>query len=440
MFKKIVQLIFLVFILFIVQNTYAQSMAFPGAEGCGKYTTGGRGGEVVYVTNLNDEGPGSLRHALRMNVPRIIVFSVSGTLFIKSKLDVSHGNFTMAGQSAPGDGICIAGDGVDIEADNIIIRYVRFRPGDISGEETDALTIKRSDNVIVDHCSMSWSTDETCSCYDNTNFTLQWCMVSESLDNSVHKKGEHGYGGIWGGKQATFHHNLLSNHISRNPRLHGARYHKQPQLEKAEIVNNVIYNWRSKCMYAGEQGYYTIAENYFKTGPATSKSASKELLEPYSPYASYYFKQNILEGNKEISGNNLSAVEMDEMVDSIFISSRKPVGDYELQNAEDAYNDVVKQVGASLSRDIVDQRLINELVNGTSTFGTNGIINSQKAVGGWPELKTAPAPVDTDQDGMPDQWEIANNLNPNSDFDGAQYDLSLYYTNIEVYLNSLTEK
>lgn len=440
MLKSVFQLFLFVFLVFIIHGTFGQSLSFPGAEGCGKYTTGGRGGEIVYVSNLNDEGPGSLRHAIRMNVPRTIVFSVSGTIMLQSKIDISHGNFTIAGQTAPGEGICIAGAGVDIEADNIIIRYIRFRPGDVSGEETDALTIKRSTNVIVDHCSMSWSTDETCSCYDNTNFTLQWCIISESLDNSVHHKGEHGYGGIWGGKLATFHHNLVSNHISRNPRLHGARYHKQPQLEKAEILNNVIYNWRSKCMYAGEEGYYSIAGNYFKPGPATSKSAGKEILEPYEPYATFYITNNIIDGNTELTNNNLLAVDIDSLANSIFSKQAKPISDFQIEKASDAYKSVLSSAGASISRDNVDQRLINEAKNGTSTYGNNGIINSQQLVGGWPSLKSEPAPEDSDLDGMPNEWEIKHNLNPNSAFDGIQYDLNSAYTNIEVYLNELASK
>lgn len=417
----------------------AQIPAFPGAEGAGKYATGGRGGKVIYVSNLNDAGPGSLRYALsEVDGPRIILFSISGTIFLKTKIDVSKGDFTIAGQSAPGQGICIAGDGMDIEADNIIIQYLRFRPGSINQDETDALTIKRSDQVIIDHCSMSWSTDETCSCYDNTNFTLQWSIISESLNKSVHRKGAHGYGGIWGGKTATFHHNLLAHHKSRNPRLHGSRYHKEPELERAEVVNNVIYNWKSTCMYGGENGNYTIAGNYFKPGPATGKSASVQLLEPYEPVSSYYFNNNYLDQNPELSNNNWDALDYEgDFPAEKQLKAPLSISDYTIVSAKQAYLEILKSAGASLYRDAVDKRIIKEVKKGTSTYGENGIINSQKETGEWPQLKSKKAPADSDADGMPDRWEKKNQLNPNDPSDGNHYSISKQYTNVEVYLHSL---
>lgn len=417
----------------------AQIPAFPGAEGAGKYTTGGRGGKIVYVNKLDDAGPGSLRYALsEVDGPRIILFNVSGTIFLKTKIDVSKGDFTIAGQSAPGEGICIAGDGMDIEADNIIIQYLRFRPGSINETETDALTIKRSNQVIIDHCSMSWSTDETCSCYDNTNFTLQWSIISESLNKSVHQKGAHGYGGIWGGKTATFHHNLLAHHKSRNPRLHGSRYHKEPELERAEVVNNVVYNWKSTCMYGGENGNYTIAGNYFKPGPATTKSASVQLLEPYEPVSNYYFNNNYVDQKPELTRNNWDALNYE----GSFPADRQlkaplSISDYTIVSAEQAYLEVLKSAGASLHRDAVDKRIVNEVKKGTSTYGENGIINSQEETGEWPELKSKKAPADSDADGMPDRWEKKNQLNPNDPSDGNHYTISKQYTNVEVYLHSL---
>jgi pectate lyase len=418
-----------------------QPLAFPGAEGFGKFATGGRGGKVVYVSNLNDDGPGSLRHALdEIEEPRTVLFSVSGTIFLERQIEIDHGNLTIAGQSAPGDGICIAGAGIDIEADNVIIRYLRFRPGDNAGQETDALTIKRSDRVIVDHCSMSWSTDETCSCYDNTNFTLQWCIISESLNKSVHHKGSHGYGGIWGGKKASFHHNLLAHHKSRNPRLHGSRYHKEPALEKAELINNVVYNWSSKCIYAGEDGNYNITGNYFKPGPATSSKKSTQILEPYDPYSNFYFQGNTIEGETAASANNHLAVYSDDSIDHYF--SNEPVFEPGLL-AEDpslAYEKVLNTAGASISRDVVDQRIVDEVRKTSFTFGNKGIIDTQDQTMGWPELKQGTVLPDTDEDGMPDQWEVKKHLNPNDPADGNHFQQDQQLTMLEIYLNTLCEK
>jgi hypothetical protein len=443
--KIIIGITLTIYSLMTPNISIAQKLAFPGADGCGKYATGGRGGEVVNVTNLNDDGLGSLRHALdEIEEPRIIVFNVSGTIFLKSEIELDHGNVTIAGQTAPGDGICIAGYGLDIEADNIIIRYVRFRPGDIAGKENDALTIKRSSNVIVDHCSMSWGTDETCSCYDNTNFTLQWCIISESLNKSVHHKGSHGYGGIWGGKGATFHHNLIAHHKSRNPRLHGSRYHKEPKLEKAEIVNNVIYNWGSTCIYGGEAGNYNIAGNFFKAGPGTKKDARSEILEPYKPFSNYYFKDNYIYKNKKLSENNLISVNIDDEDKLTDVNWLKQpleieISDYKYEDAYKAYKKVLKKAGASINRDKTDKRIIKDVKQKSATYGKNGIIDSQKEVGGWPTLKQAKATKDTDNDGMPDDWEQKHKLDPLNYDDNAHYNLHEDYTNIEVYINNLTK-
>ena len=426
-----------------INTVGAQTIAFPGAEGFGKYTTGGRGGRVLIVSNLNDNGPGSLRQAIKVKEPRIIVFSVSGTIALESPLDINYGNLTIAGQSAPGDGICIKNFPVSIKADNIIIRYLRFRLGDEKKIAADAIGAnKGNSNIIIDHCSMSWATDESASFYRNSNFTLQWSIIAESLNASVHAKGDHGYGGIWGGKGASFHHNLIANHKSRTPRFSGSSTTPNSPDELVDFRNNVIYNWEANNIYGGEKGRYNIVNNYFKPGPATIKSRKNRLVEPYSPYGAFYVSDNYVVGNEAISQNNWAGGVQGDAPDSAFAKEPFKTEPISEQKAEETFPIVLQKAGASYKRDAVDARIVEEVKTGISKSGKDqsGIIDSQSDVGGWPELKSTPALKDTDQDGMPDAWEKAKKLNPRNAADASAFNLNKQYTNIEVYLNELVSE
>lgn len=416
--------------------------AFPGALGGGMYTTGGRNGKVIKVTNLNDKGPGSFREALTSSGARTIVFDISGTIEIKSQIRIKNGDLTIAGQTAPGDGICIKGHEIRLDADNIIIRFMRFRPGDISKSEHDAITGTGHKNIIIDHCSMSWSTDESVSFYDNQNFTLQWSIISESLNDSFHQKGAHGYGGIWGGNNASFLYNLLAHHNSRNPRFQGARYSPVDGAEKVEVINNIIFNWGDKAMYGGEEGFYNIVNNIFIPGPATRISNRDEILEPYEPFGKFYLNGNVFLTEKDqfkdanwdnvtLPENTLTKIQSDSSFPLQINSAPGDVGK--------VYNMILKCAGASYYRDAVDQRIVREVNEISFTYGNSGIINSQQETDGWPLLKPQTAPVDANVNGIPDEWEIKNGIDLNNSSDGNAYKLNAHYTNLEVYFNEIVK-
>ncbi|WP_164891108.1 T9SS type A sorting domain-containing protein [Botryobacter ruber] len=456
MLKKLL----LVLSLFSFGTVQAQEqLAFPGADGFGKYTTGGRGGKVIKVTNLNDSGAGSLRAAIEASGARTVVFEVSGNIVLTRKLQINNGDITIAGQTAPGDGICIQNYELNINANNVIIRYLRFRMGDLTQNEQDALWGRYKKNIIIDHCSMSWSIDETSSFYANKDFTMQWCILSESLNRSAHDKGDHGYGGIWGGDGASFHHNLLAHHNSRNPRFNGYRSGVSNGIYPNELVdfrNNVIYNWKGNSSYGGENGKYNIVNNYYKPGPATtSSSVFKRIMQVSfesntaygAGYGTFYIDGNVMHNNATVTANNWNGgVDYDSSIPTAQRANVKRTEPYEsqlsvTQSATEAFEAVLAQAGASYKRDAVDARVVSEVRNGTFTYrGANtnypGIIDSQADVGGWPVLQSLPAPADTDNDGMPDTWETANGLNPNDAADRNGFHAS-GYTNLEMYMNSL---
>jgi len=401
-----------------------------------------------------------LRAAIEQSGPRIIVFEVSGNIKLNSRLRISNGDVTIAGQTAPGDGICIQDHEMVIAADNIVLRFLRFRMGDLTQNEQDALWGRYQKNIVIDHCSMSWSIDECSSFYANKDFTMQWCILAESLNKSFHEKDDHGYGGIWGGHQASFHHNLLAHHNSRNPRFDGGNRPGTGGLspvgaDKVDYRNNVIYNWRGNSAYGGENREYNMVNNYYKPGPATPTNRSTRIMQiskennaDFIPgHGVFFIEGNYVFGNANVTMNNWAGgVDFDSGVSAAQAQRATPFPFETLgmqHTAEQAYEQVLEKAGASYKRDAVDQRVVNEVKNGTVTYngsktGIPGIIDSQTDVGGWPTLAQTTPPTDTDGDGMPDAWEIANNLDPNTPNANGR-DLSEVYDNIEAYFNSLVE-
>lgn len=445
---------FFIFSIFNFHFSFAQTPAFPGASGGGMFATGGRGGSVYYVTSLaDDKSEGTLRWAIGKTGPRTILFKVSGIISLASELKINKGDVTIAGQSAPGDGICIKGYPFVINADNVIVRYLRFRMGDVNAIQDDALKGNNTKNVIIDHCSVSWSTDECASFYGNEDFTMQYCIISESLRNSVHKKGVHGYGGIWGGKNASFHHNLIANHDSRNPRFNGLKraglkYNSSIDEERVDFRNNVISNWGSHSSYGGESGLYNIVGNYYKAGPVTRKQLANRITNvdiDENPamcppgYGRYFIDKNYVAGYKDVTADNWKGVKIDETVkiDSCRVKMPFKTTPVDEDSATKAYCKVLALAGASLVRDAIDARIVSDVKSGKATFkgsvdGLPGIIDSQKDVGGWIEYKTLPAPADSDVDGIPDSW-LAKNFPGKK---AVETDAS-GYTYLEIYLNSL---
>ncbi|WP_304066548.1 pectate lyase family protein [Pedobacter glucosidilyticus] len=442
----------------------AQPIAFPEAEGFGKYTTGGRGGKVYIVSNLDDDGEGSLRAAVTAKHPRMVVFAVSGTIHLKSRLNISK-NITIAGQTAPGDGICIADYPVSLVGDNIIIRYLRFRMGDryqntgkVAGSGSDdAMSISKRKNVMIDHCSFSWSTDEVLSAYGGDSTTLQWNIISEPLNYSYHfEEGDtdfekHGYGGIWGGSNLSAHHNLFIHCNSRTPRFNGARLGSTDEF--VDFRNNVIYNWGHNNVYGGEGGKYNIVNNYYKFGSSTNKNVLYRIVNPSvdksGKHGQFYVAGNAVYKSSETTKNNRKGIYFDKKADSlskekaIVEQSFKVIEDVN-QSAKKAYKLVLKDVGASYKRDTLDSRLINDVKKQTGSIidvqgGFKHGTPYEESKIAWPFLASTNAKLDTDKDGMPDDWEIKKGLNPKSSNDHQLYTLNKDYTNLEVYINSLTK-
>lgn len=455
---------------------FSSAPAFPGAEGYGRFTTGGRGGAVYHVTSLedytDDNNPieGSLRYFIsKKSGARTIVFDVAGTIELKRDLKINKGDISILGQTAPGQGICLKGHNLTINSSNVIVRFIRCRLGSTGGD-ADAVSAAHHDdaiqkNIIIDHCSMSWSTDEVGSFYGNENFTLQWCILSESLKTNQYKEGTHGFAGIWGGKNASFHHNLLAHNDSRMIRFdHG---YVSSLTGPVDYVNNVIYNWGSNSAYGGETDAgaeaktFNIINNYYKPGPSTKYSVRKRILNPTTACSNcsgtdvpgkFYITGNVMEGATDVTNDNTcsTAIAMDSKSPITYedwkkncVSATKFVSSdnafqYNLisqHKANDAFDKVLEYAGASLSRDNVDERVAKDAKNRTGAI----MEDDKSALLVWPEL-TGDKIVDTDRDGMPDDFELKYGLDPQrANANDYELDGKKYYTNLEVYANSLVE-
>ena len=477
-----------------------QARAFTGAEGGGMFTTGGRGGQVYHVTSLEDgSAEGTLRYGIEKGPrPLTIVFDVAGLIPLTKQLNITKGDLTIAGQTAPGGGICLKNYTFRISASNVIVRFIRCRMGDEKQTEDDAMQILSHDDdkysdIIIDHCSVSWCTDECASFYGMKDFTFSWNIVSESLRNSVHGKGAHGYGGIWGGSNATYHHNLLAHHDSRNARID----HDYVSTQKGPVTlaNNVIYNWSGNTTYGGESfnatgtfRQYNLVNNYYKPGPVTpsnhiwfldptSSCSNCTGLKAYPDNSAvpagsslvpghFYMTGNYMAGKAGLTSDNwtgttASASLIAKIKADAHFSATGKQGSISLQGAEKAFEAVLAYAGASFARDAVDTRVTDETRKGTFTYAgsartdkdgkplaenkwsTKGLIDTQTDVGGWPEYSSTTAENvrarDSDRDGMPDWFEEQFGLDKGNaaDAKAKDFDAAGRYTNLEMYLHYL---
>jgi hypothetical protein len=412
---------------------HGQMIAFPGAEGAGQHAAGGRGGDVYWVTNLNDSGAGSLRAGISSATgPRTIMFAVGGTIHLQSDLNINRPNITIAGQTAPGGGITLADRMTRISnTHNVIVQHLRFRPGDTytgSGYEPDSLWVSGSNNIMVDHVTASWSTDEVLSVtHGSHNVTVQWSMISEALHNADHSKGNHGYGSLINGGDITFHNNLYAHNRSRNPRPGGSSV--AGQTTRLDFVNNVIYNPGDQSGYSGgssEQLRLNFVGNIGIDGPNTN-TGSRGLFHGGATSTHIYSAGNLRDANKNGLFDPPSGTILSGQYTSV--GSRFNLPEVDTVDARQAYIQVMSHAGASSFRDAVDNRVVRSVINQNGTH-----IDRQHEVGGWPVLPGGTSP--TFADGIPDWWKIAHGLNVNQQY--HQVDSGDGYTWLEKYLHSLS--
>lgn len=431
--------------------------AFPGAEGAGAQTSGGRYGRVIYVTNLQDSGPGSFRSAVTAGGERTVLFAVGGRIDLQSPVIIKTPNLTIAGQTAPGDGICISGDTVTIDAPNVIVRYLRFRRGNLQSRDDALNAVYSPGQVIIDHCSFSWGLDENVSLYrymsydeDGNrikgpieNVTIQWCISSEALNLF-----DHAYGATWGGRNVSHHHNLFAHNTARNASVGWG--------DHMDFRNNVIFNWQHRTLDGGDSSsMVNVVNNTFKPGPATRpgelqyRIARPQIFRDFGERdepGRWHVSGNVVVGNPEVTADNWAGGVQFDQEDADAESRARALAagpDHEpvqfvpvaTDSAQTAYEQVLRHSGAVLPRrDSVDQRIIAEVQSGETTYG-NGIINTPADVGGWPDYRGGIAPVDGDHDGMPDAWERRHGFDATDPADGIRDSDEDGYTNLEEYLN-----
>lgn len=472
MLRLLMGLSLVVFCIATKTTTASPVLAFPEADGYGKYTVGGRGGKVFVVTSLDDNPsnpqPGTLRHAIEQHGPRIITFAVSGVIDLQDKLVVRNDFITIAGQTSP-YGIVLRSNPFVVQASQVVVRYMRFRLG-TTIKNVDAASGKNESDIIFDHCSFSWSIDEVASFYNNVNFTLQYSIIAQALNQATHTKGEHGYGGIWGGAGASFHHNVLAHNVSRNPRIAGHRLNAPyaKEFEITDIVNNIVYNWGSNSAYGGEDGHFNFIANLYIAGPATQ---AQRIFRFYrnthlEQYGRGYFAHNQLvdtEGKQLPPKVEIKALKKQATpsVSSLLLpqaASAKLAPLFATHTAidhihtpEDLYEKLIsnKEVGANRTaaqpngeaHDRVDQGILSDIQHKTANHGNRGIINSElEVIPSWKAYakdfiappQQATQSQDANLNGIADSWEATYNISS-----ANEYELHDDYTNIEVYINAL---